>query len=256
MVSPRITRSWAAALGSLLYLMIFSRDAAADRRTLVWTYEAQTMERGEAEFEQYSTFATTEVDGRERTATELELELEIGMNDQFDVGLYQVFEQGADEALRYAGYKLRLRHWIAHARRFPLDAVGYLEYEGTPSGSSPKVEAKVILGRTLGDFRFALNPTLELEKEEDEDEWESEAEITLGASWTPTYLFSVGAEAKSDGDTHYIGPVIGHGVGGLWMALGSLFRLGDGEAGSAESQIRLLVGVNLREGSDEHGHSR
>jgi hypothetical protein len=222
---------------------------------MVWTYEAQTMKKGEAELESYTTFSTADLGHTEgRTSAELQYELEIGMNDQFDVGIYQVFEQGPEEGLAYAAYKLRLRHWLAQPGKLPVDAVGYLEYKGVPDFSSHAIEMKLILGQASKQFRYALNPILEIESEE-AGEWEAKLEYALGLSWTPMEMLSLGIEAKGSKDAHYVGPVFGHGLGDLWVAFGQVFRIDEeGGAGAGEkssggppdSQLRLLIGINLR----------
>lgn len=234
-----------SALGGVLLLSILFGTARADRRLFVWTYQAQTMKRGEAEIESYTTFSSAELgDATGRTSANLQLELETGMTDRFDFGLYQVFAQEAGQPLIYDGYKLRFRYHLWETGRLPFASVAYLEYKGKLDYSAHAFELKWIAARRVGRFLLAINPTAELEQEG--SEWEMEPEYAAGATWIASELLNVGLEAKGNEDAHYLGPVLGHGVGDLWVALGSAFRVSGEEDVSSELETRLLIGLGIK----------
>ena len=69
----------------LFSIVITFNVSLSDQRSFVWTYEYMIMEPGEAEFEQYTTFSASDQDNFEGNVTsELNFELEIGMNEYFD----------------------------------------------------------------------------------------------------------------------------------------------------------------------------
>jgi len=89
-------------------LFFYAVLAKADKRSYVWTYEYQTEEKGKAELEYYLTFSSTDFDNLKDTlSTEHQVEIEVGMTDKFDIGLYQVFKQDVNGQVLYKGFKLR-----------------------------------------------------------------------------------------------------------------------------------------------------
>lgn len=217
----------------------------ADQRSYVWTYEYTTLEAGEAEFEHYLTVSSPERSSLQGTTTTvLELEFEVGMTDRFDFGLYQVFEQLPQNSLRYVEYKLRFRYRFAEQGRYFFDPLLYLEYKGKPDFSRHVLEGKVILAKTMGNWNVALNPAWELARRGDDQELEWE--YTAGVNYRVAPLLRLGIETFGNGDQQYWGPVIAHGVGDLWVALGSGFALTAIPQGRPEFMMRLLIGVRVR----------
>ena len=87
-----------------LALAVFAAITAADQRSYVWTYEYQTLKRGVTELEYYLTFdAPARSSAGDSTGSAHQVELEVGMNDRFDFGLYQDFSQEPAGALSYEG---------------------------------------------------------------------------------------------------------------------------------------------------------
>lgn len=219
--------------------------ARADRRVFTWTYEAQTLPRGEAELEGYTTFSAPDrAHTRNATATRLQIELESGMTDRMDFSVYQVFDQAPGAPMVYDGYKLRFRHRLSSPEAHPFATVAYLEYKGRPDFSTDGVEAKAIFGRDAGPFRLALNAIVEVEPEN--GSWEVEPQYAAGAAWLAGELLSLGVEARGGEEGHLVGPVVGHGLGDLWMAFGSGLLLGRGDGREAELETRLILGVGVR----------
>ncbi len=230
-----------------VFLIVFMAvpECMADWRSYVWTYEYQTVDRGDAELESYFTLSTPEIDRMEGiTTTDFQLELEVGMTERYDFSIYQIFEQAPEGSLRYKGYKLRSRYRFGEKGRYPLDPLIYVEYKGKPDFSEHGIELKLILAKDIGATNIALNPILEFERD---GEWEVEPEYAVGITRRISDLLKFGLEAKGGESGHYIGPVISHGRDDLWVSLGSAIKLGDVDEGKPEFQIRLLMAVGFFE---------
>jgi len=201
------------------------------------------MERGETAMELFFTIAAPDMDSlKNNTDSEHQLEMEIGMTDHFDVGFYQVISQAAGGSVHYDGFKLESRYRFGEKGDYFLDPLIYLEYMGVPDFSQHVFEAKFILARDFGPTNLSLNPLIEISSG---DESETEFEYALGISRKINDLLRLGLEAKGGEAGNYIGPVISHGAGGTWVALGSAFGVGDIDEGHPEFELRLLMGFEL-----------
>ncbi len=130
----------------ILTLMLITQ-LQADGRRYVWTYEYLTLHRGEAELETYTEFSHVDTDsGRLANAT-LQYEYEIGMNDRFDVGIYQKFKQTHTSFMSYDGFKLRARYRLGEKDRWFMDPLLYLEYKDNAAFDHSVLETKLILAR-------------------------------------------------------------------------------------------------------------
>lgn len=227
---------------TVILLWSFMATAArADRRSYVWTYEYQTVERGEAALETFFTVSAPDIDSLENnTSSEHQVEIEVGMNERFDFGIYQVFSQDPYGSLRYDGFKLESRYRFGEKGDYPLDPLIYLEYKGEPDLSEHGFEIKFILARDFGPTNVSLNPILEFETGR-----EAEAEYAIGVGRTLSRLLRIGIEAKGSDKGNYIGPVISHGADHIWVTLGSAFGIGHIDDGEPEFQLRLLLGMEL-----------
>lgn len=229
----------------LIMIVLVTEMLYADKRHYVWTYDYQTIEPGQGEIESYYTATAPKWGQLENNVViEQQVELEVGMTDRFDFGVYGVYTQEPEGSLQFSGYKLRARYRFGEQDQLLLDPLLYIEYKGKPDFSEHGFETKLILAKNLGNISFALNPTLELEMEHGEEEFE--VEYTLGTSYRISNSLNIGLEAKGSRDGHYIGPVISHGSKHLWVALGSAFAITSVEEYKPEFQLRLLVGIGLR----------
>lgn len=218
-------------------------QSIADNRRYVWTYEYQTMPRGKAEIEHYTSLSSPDIKHLKGTmSTEHQIEVEIGMTDHFDFSIYQKFNQAPNEGLRYDGYKLRARYRIGEKNHYFVDPLIYLEYIGKPDFSEHGIELKLILAKDFDRLNISFNPIIEFERE---DEWETEPKYALGASYKVAELLSLGLEAKGGNNGHYFGPVISHGNENYWFVLGSALKLGTIKEENPEFQIRMILGLGL-----------
>ena len=155
-------------------LIINVTDSFADNRRYVWTYEYQTLPAGKGEFEHYTTLSSLDMrHPKGNTTAEHQIELEVGMTDKFDFGIYQIFRQNPGEALSYEGYKLRSRYRFGERGEYFVDPLIYLEYKGKADLSEHEIEGKIIFAKDFGKINIALNPIFVYEYE---NEWEYQTE--------------------------------------------------------------------------------
>ena len=228
----------------LLLTILLLNVVNADNRRYVWTYEYITMEPGKAELEHYLTF-----EGKDRMHTKdavkvvHNLELEIGMNERFDVGIYQDFSQSPGKAFQYDGYKMRMRYRIGEKGQYLVDPLLYFEYKGNTDFSKHVYEGKLILARDFGSVNAAVNPVFEIEMHDGKTEtmWKYNA----GLSKRLNSLLSVGLEFRGDREHQYLGPVISHGRDGLWIAFGTAFAITNVSEGVDPFKIRMIIGIHF-----------
>ena len=227
-----------------ILIIILSNILMADKRSYVWTYEYQTMEAGEVELEHYLTLSTPLPDSFENvTSTEHNIEIEVGMTDRFDFSIYQVIKQAPESSLQYSGYKLRFRYRLGEKGDYLMDPLIYFEYKGKPDFSEHGYEGKLILAKDFGNINLSINPVIEYEYEN--SEWESELKYNTGISYRLNGILKIGLEARGGENGHYVGPVISHGTGKAWIALGSAFALTEIKNDKPEMMIRMILGINL-----------
>jgi len=225
-------------------VFLFFGSVKADKRSYVWTYEYQTMEAGEVELEHYLTLSSPTANSFEGvTATEHNVEIEVGMTDRFDFSIYQVFKQAPESPLSYSGYKLRFRYRIGEKNEYFMNPLLYFEYKGKPDFSEHGYEGKLILAKDFNNFNIAINPVFEYEYEN--AKWESELKYNAGISYKLDGLLKIGIEARGGENGHYIGPVISHGTGKAWIALGSAIAITNIKNSKPEMMIRMILGINL-----------
>ncbi|NQV14827.1 hypothetical protein HQ531_05155 [bacterium] len=221
--------------------VLLSLQLAADGRRYVWTYEYQTLPGGEAELESYTEFSHTDTDSGRLATTTLQYEYEIGMNNRFDVGIYQKFQQDSDSPIAYDGFKIRFRYRLGEKGRWAFDPLLYLEYKDNAAFDHSTLETKLILARDFDRINVAINPVLEFEFKDDETELEFE--ISGGISYALHPLISMGLEAKGNADEFYWGPTLSHGKNDLWFALGLLLPAKTDSG--ADRKFRFIIGVGL-----------
>ena len=241
------TRSYIIILLVTVIISFLSVQVQADKKKYVWTIEYDTMPRGMAELEHYWTVKTPEFDRFSgNTTNELWLELEVGMNDHWDMRFYQVFEQEPNESLDYKGFKIETRYRLGEVGSNPLDQLIYIEYKNRPDFSRHVLELKYVFSKDFGPWNIAFNPILEIEEGEDEGEdTEFVPEYALGISHEMNRLLSLGIEFKGSESGHYVGPTVSHGSGRFWFASGALFGYADIEDGKPEFQLRTIFGVKF-----------
>ena len=225
----------------------------ANPRPFPFSYTYPTVAPGHLEVEQYvdiipirveRELADGTVEGVIRPRFQLQTELELGITDKLELGLYLVFEQGAgDSPLRFRGVKQRVRYRLFEQGELPVDIALYgeiAEYD-----DELEFEQKIILSRRFGPVTVAANLWVEQEYYYDQG-WELFYNPTLGASYELSPHVSVGIEGwvrgRFDDSTQptrvFLGPVLLAQLGEYWASVGGYVRLdtlGD----------TLLVGENF-----------
>ena len=240
------------SLTAFMLAILLPAKVQADQRQFVWTYEYLLMERGEAEIESYYTLESPESGNMKGiTTSKHDIELEIGMTERYDFGIYYTFEQKHGEELKHTGFKLRGRYRTGPKAGSFVKPIIYFEYKSNPDFSKQKLEFKPIVGKTLGNYTVAINPVFEIEHE---DEWDSMVvKYRTALGYRLDRYNSIGVDLTGSETGHYIGPVISHGRHNLWMALGSGFKISKIDEGKPELQIRLLMGIGISSSAAE-GH--
>jgi hypothetical protein len=231
---------WAASL------LLAASSSNADQRPFVWTYGSDIMGRGQTEVESYTTLSSPSWPEREQNLTAThQIELEVGMGHRFDFAVYQVIKQHAGDAAYWDGMKLRARYRLFEDDRW-LSPVIYAESKHDASFDETEYEFKILLEKEWKGWTFAVNPILEVE------EGESEVEITAGAAYKLGRFLNLGAEIRNSEYGTWIGPTISHGAPGIYTALGASWALDDPSDGKPSHEIRLIIGIELREARYEY----
>lgn len=236
----------------VLALAIFG-TANAGERVFAFSYGYGTVPKGGVEVEHYGTAYGK--NGGDDIFWEHQIELEYGITDRLEAGLYVVGGQWNDEPMAFRAYKGRLRYRFGSEGVAPIDSGIYFEYIGSPTFDSHGVEAKVLLAKHVGKFTSALNVEYEVEFEADGSVVQ-ELEPTLGAGVYLTPGVVVGAEGMVEtyfredgirGPFAWAGPSVHlSGEGGkLWWTLSALFPV-TGTTMEQQGMVgRSLIAINL-----------
>lgn len=226
--------------------------ALAGERTFAFSYGYGTVPQGGVEVEHYAT-AKLEEDG-ESLDWEHQIELEYGITDRLESGLYFVAGQTGEGPFSYRGFKARLRYRLGNEGVGPIDPALYLEYVGSPTFQEHGIEAKVILAKKISLVEIALN--LEYVVELSDEGVAHELEPTLGVGVHVAPWAIVGVESMTEleweggemgGPFEWAGPSLhlaGEG-GKMWMTLAGLVGVTEETRADHGFMVRSLVAVNL-----------
>jgi len=226
------------AIAVLLFYAFVVLPARADQRNYVWTYEYSTLAKGNAEIEFYQTAVTKDRSARSASDWTQQLELEYGISDRVDVGIYQVYEQAADTpSMTYGGYKLKMRYRVAEKNTLPVDILFYAEHiESTTAGNA--FEGKLVLAKDLGKLNLSYNQIYERTY----GTGKGENEYAAGMSYEVVPWLRIGVESKgsySEGE-YAAGPTLAWSGNRIWANLGAQYAL-NGKTNDRE--VRFLLGV-------------
>lgn len=225
--------------------VVSSLSTYADRRNYVWAYQYVTMPKNATELEFYQ---TTEVKDK-ADDWEYRIEVEHGLTDRWDFSIYQIFKQKEGDAFKWDAVQFRTRYRIAEEGILPIDPLLYFEYKRKTDSSTEnknKLEAKLILAKTLFKLNIAVNPLYEAYLN-----YKQEVGLDAGISWELDPKLVLGLESTSrisiykDGSTKsgsYFGPTVSVASGGWWYTAGVAFGLTDD---SDPARVRFLMGVDL-----------
>lgn len=240
--------------------VLASSEALADRRAYGTTYEAVTAPQGEIDIETWTTFAPEGeiTDGPSSRGMREMIELEYGITDRWDAALYNMVDAitSGDTDSGYAGFRVETRYRLSDRGAWPVDPVLYFEFQQLFRGDAKqKYEAKLILGKDIGDLNLAANLAVE-EERTTEPAWNTEVEYAAGASYALSPAWTIGAELFGKAEKEemeienrsWVGPAIswaggGRGVlRGVWVTLAG----GAGLGGEADPYYaRAIVGFQF-----------
>ncbi len=245
-----------AAGAATLLAGALAGDARADRRAFTRTYEYTTMPEGQTEIEIYSTHSRATFDGATSPQSfVLQLEVEHGITDRWDVSLYHVFAQSSDglgggSPLALSEMKLRTRYRFAERGELPVDVLAYAEVAKDFGVGAYALEGKAVLARDIGRTTIAANLIAEVVVGNDVDEAEVELGWSVGASQEVTPAWKIGAETWGDFEAEHTdeiaasaGPALSWAPSAaLWVTATAGFGLTD----HADAfSVRAIIGFGL-----------
>jgi hypothetical protein len=241
-------------------LLLGAASAAhADRRSFTRTYEYMTMPEGETELEIYTTQSREVLDGASAKEFELQLEIEHGITNRWDVSLYHVFTQvdGAtpdqDEPFGFRELKLRTRYRFSERGELPVDILLYGEGVKVFGEQIYEAEGKLILARDFDKLTLAVNAIGEAELGAALEHPEYFVGWAAGATYEALPEIKLGAESWGDyalddheGEeplTGYAGPSVSWAPAtSLWATVGAGFGITDN---ADDLTVRAILGLSL-----------
>jgi len=227
----------------LLAVVVLSSSAMADRRNYVWTYQYMTMPEGKTELEFYQTTKLNVLD-----SWEYRFEVEHGFTDRWDFSVYQIFFQPENGNFSWSSVQFRTRYRFGEEGQYLMDPLLYFEYNRKLDlKERNKVEAKLILAKTIEKWNVSINPLYELFFAPGQ---KHELGIDVGMSYQFHPKFIAGTEfvfryESEDDETEtaaYFGPTLSFASGHWWYSIGLIFGLTDD---SDDARVRFLMGVGI-----------
>jgi hypothetical protein len=236
-----------------LALAVAAPSALANPHPLPFSYPYQTLPKGRIEVEEIADLVPMRVSREKDDGTRdavmslrsrLQTELEIGITDRLELGLYFQFQQGgtADTpAMRFDGMKQRLRYRFAEEGDWPVDVGVYFEL--AEFHNEVEIEEKLLLSRRFGYLTAVANLWVEQEYYFQAQEWKLVYNPTAGAHYelSPNLILGLEywargrfdeARTAADratespaGTRHFLGPTVLLQSGEAWWSTGLYARL-------------------------------
>lgn len=250
---PRLARLAGAAAAAAALLA--AGPAAADRRAFTETYDDQTQSEGETELEWWIEQAAATFDDGAPQRLDLRLAIEHGITRRWDVALFTVLDEVADDTgtlvpLGLRELRLRTRYRFAEAGELPVDLLVIGEAAKAFGAGAYDGVARIVAARQLDRLELAVNAIGGITFGPDVDDAVIEVGWAAGVSYelVPELRLGVeswgGLDVDEPGDVGVsVGPALGWSPAtSLWVALGAGF----GVAGDAdELSVRAILGIDL-----------
>ena len=188
---------FALRLGLFLATVVPALSAFAGARHFTYLYEAPTSAPGSLELENTVTWARTTGRGTRLDEVAFREELEIGITDHFQLGIYPLdwgYHHDADQAeISHEGGAVEFIYNLSNP---VIDPIGLSLYQEISAGRRRlELESKLIAQKNFGRLILDYNATLENEWEgEHLAENNGELQQALGASYEISPQVSVGIE--------------------------------------------------------------
>lgn len=232
------------AVRAALMAVLFSCPALADRRPYVWTYTYQTMPRGQAELEFYTTMKIPDRRETHINRLDYEAELEFGITDRWDISFYQRWRQTNapdDHHFHSKGFKLRTRYRFGERGLYLVDVLLYAEYVQAKNEFDEEVELKLILSKDIGKWNVSLNPIWERRID---THGPSQWKLALGVSRQLSPAWILGFEVVANLTEHHyaFGPTVSWATEKFWVTFGLLSGL---HHRADDIEARVILGLSL-----------
>lgn len=235
-------------------LILSSSSAHADRRSFVWNYEARTMPKGEAEIEYYLTSKVERENGAvdDTVNFQHQVELEYGITDNFDVGIYQVFEQEEGEGFEYTGYKVRGRYRFGDIGEYAVDPLIYVEVIHEPGEKVLEFEQKLVLAKNIGNWALTFNLTTEEEHQFNANREAFAVNPSIGVGYQFAPWITLGTEFIQENEfeegedsvhTFFAGPTISLATSRFYLNLGAALQATRAYDHAPRYKVRSLIGL-------------
>lgn len=235
----------------MLSLLLALSPALAGERVFAFSYGYGTVPKGGIEVENYNTASIAESGD---VSWKHQGELEYGITDRLEGGLYLVSESAGSGPITFSAWKARLKYRFGAEGVGAVDPALYFEYVGSPNLDEHALETKFILGKEVKRLRTALN--VEYKFEFGGADLVHEISPSLGLGFKVAKPLILGLEAvgeiefvgdEMEGPRVWAGPtahLAGEG-GKLWWTLAALAPVGGDAATDKGWVVRSLVAVNL-----------
>jgi hypothetical protein len=237
----------------LLVLFLAAQTCFAGARHFTFLYEAPTAAPGSFELENY---ATSLFDEGKFTGVDFRHELEIGITEHFQVGIYVAnWDYDAEEGA--TRYHSAAAEFIYNLTNPVTDPVGVSLYEELAGGRRFfESETKFIAQKNFGPLILLYNLTIEAELEgEGLSEDEGEIQNAVGACYEITPRLSIGAETLHEvvlpewrgsqaEHNFFIGPNVSW-RGNRWFATVTALKQLTNTEGEPDYQARMIFGISL-----------
>jgi len=233
--------------------------ARANDRAFTYVYEATTLAEGSVELEQWVTWKTDKDTDSSYDRLDFRTEVEIGLTDDLQLGLYLAdwrYEDGASVADDGAEFRNVAAELIYNLSNPTTDLLGVALYGEIQYGPEKfELEGKLILHKNIDAWIIAYNATFEAEWEgahyqDDKGVFEQ----TLGVSYQISPRLTTGAEflheiefddfEHTGDDVIYFGPNVSVRRDRWWVTCTLLFQVTDIDS-EANYQLRTIVGFDF-----------
>lgn len=246
------------SFGAVAVAAAMARPVAASERKFTYVYEATTEPAGSIEYEQWVTWSTRKASDTEFNRIDFRHELEIGLTDRLQLGVYVADWRWEDSSTvnNRVEYRATAFELIYNLSDPTVDLVGAALYGEVKVGPELlELEGKGILQKNVGKWTFGYNATIEAEWEGDRyTEDKGAFEQTAGVSYQVSPNLTFGAEMLhevefddwTDVGDHavYLGPNASLRTGDWWATVTPLVQVTNVDA-EPDFQVRLIFGFNF-----------
>lgn len=256
-------------------IALFALPARADERFFTYSYQADVLPEGEAEFEQYLTNQSGKEHG-DYSEWNFRSAIEYGITSRLMTAFYlnwdSLRQDGSpgEDSENNTDFRGVSSEWIYQFLNPNLDPIGLAVYaEYSTDGIDQELEGKLLISKRLESWELATNVAYEAESEKEGGQREREATLILsaGAAYKLSKNWSAGLELRNktaypggldlSGQEYQVwsvGPNIKYGASKWWATLTVLPQVwgnGDGSKGSRQLEheesleTRLIFGIDL-----------